>query len=344
MVRDPRRVDVHPISHPRGCRSYVVSDPASREAALVDPLLDHLKETLDALKGLELRWIVETHSHGDHLSGAAALARRMGAEVVAHPAYPGEVPTLRAADGERLALGEQALVVRHAPGVSADALIVSAPGALFTGDTLLIGTVGLRDAPGSDPEAWYDTLRRLFAGLSDETVIHPGHDDMGRAYSTLRQERTGNRWLREDDRDAFLKLYAGDDRAPRRDAPRILAANAQGLLALPGDLDSASGLEAPARSAERASARAARTPPEKEPPPMAPRELAGGLLVALGLAVAGGTVAGWLVHPGLHAVSLLAALVLLAVGLPNLEAARRRRSGGEPGLYYQGPTRIGIGD
>ena len=204
-MRDPRRVEVVPISHPKGCRCYVVVEPESRDACVVDPLLDRVKEIADALseKHASLRWIVDTHSHGDHLSGAAALKARAGGEVVMHPAAPSEVATVRPADGDVLPFGEVGLKVWHAPGNSPDGLVVEAAGALFTGDVMLIGTVGLQDVPGADARAHWDTLKRLFAGRPETTVIHPGHDDMGRHLSTLKAELRGNRWLREDDFDAF---------------------------------------------------------------------------------------------------------------------------------------------
>jgi glyoxylase-like metal-dependent hydrolase (beta-lactamase superfamily II) len=335
MVRDPRRVEVVPIRHPQGCRSYVVLDPESREACVVDPLLDHVRETLDALQERQarLRWIVETHAHGDHLSGAAALRARTDAEIVAHPATRCEGATVRPDDGARLDLGEQGLVLHHAPGITDDALVLEAPGALFTGDTLLIGTVGLRDAPGSDPLAWFESLRRIFEDRDEETVIHPGHDDMGRDLTTLRAERTGNRWLREDDREAFLALYRGDDRQPRADAPKILEANRAGLQKVPRDLTPSSGLAPPT-----APAPVPGVPPAQERPAETPAGGVAGVLVLTGALCAIGTILGWLVTPALHALSLLAALILLGFGLPALQA-RRRRKPSAPELYYTGPSR-----
>lgn len=335
MVRDPRRVEVVAIRHPQGCRSYVVLDPESREACVVDPLLDHLRETLEALheRQARLRWIVETHAHGDHLSGAAALRARTDAEIVVHPAARSDVATLRPDDGARLALGEQGLVVHHAPGITDDALVLEAPGALFTGDTLLIGTVGLRDAPGSDPLAWFESLRRVFGERDEETVIHPGHDDMGRDLTTLRAERTGNRWLREEDREAFLALYRADEREARKDAPKILEANRGGLQKVPRDIAPASGFAPPA-TAETAGG----APPGPSGLPNAPAAGIAGLLVLTGALCAAGTILGWLVAPFLHGLSLLAALILLGVGLPAMEARRRRRPS-EPELYYTGPSR-----
>jgi glyoxylase-like metal-dependent hydrolase (beta-lactamase superfamily II) len=335
MVRDPRSVDVVPIRHPRGCRTYVVIDPASREACVVDPLLDHLRQTQEVLSEhhASLRWIVETHAHGDHLSGAAALHARAGGEIVLHPEGENPAATVRAQDGETLALGEQVLTVRHAAGITRDALVLEAPGALFTGDTLLIGTVGLRDAPGSDPHAWYESLRRVFGERDGALILHPGHDDMGRDMTTLEAERRGNRWLREDDREAFLALYRADERRPRKDAAQILAANREGLTKLPRDLDAASGLAPPTETvAERAR------PPRLDEAPRTAGEA--GLLLVCGTLAAAGTILGWLVAPLLHALSLLAAVLLLGAGLPALERRRRHRPPSDPDLTYTGPSRF----
>jgi glyoxylase-like metal-dependent hydrolase (beta-lactamase superfamily II) len=284
-----------------------------------------------------LRWIIDTHAHGDHLSGAAALHERTGADVVAHPRAQTDVATFRAEDGMRLPFGAQELVVHHAAGITADAIVLEAPGACFTGDTLLIGTVGLRDAPGSDADAWFDSLDRLFGERADELVLHPGHDDMGRDRTTLKAERRGNRWLREDDRESFHALYEADAREPRKDAPKILEANRGGLQKLPRDVEPASGFEAPTETVARESRYAgAGTPDEKSSPPAA--DGIAGLLVLSGALCALGTVLGWLVHPALHAISLLAALLMLGAGLPILESRRRRRNKAEP-FFYTGPSR-----
>lgn len=337
MVRDPRRVQVHAIRHARGCRSYVIVDPRSHEAAVVDPLLEHLRETVDALASRKgrLRWIVETHAHGDHLDGAAALQKRSGGDIVAHPDHPLAAVTVRATDGQRLPLGEQDLVVHHAPGNTADALVLEAPGALFTGDTLLIGSVGLRDAPGSDGRAWFATLRRLFAQRDEDTVLHPGHDDMGRIMTTVRAERTGNRWLREDDLDAFLDLYAADDRPTCEEADRILAANREGAERVDRELTAVGGFRSPVERIE-ADLRDRKDPLAGDDDEPATGPAPTGWFLVTGALAAAGSVLGWLVHPGLHGLSLAAGVLLLGLGLPGVEARRRRRSELRRNLQYQG--------
>ena len=268
MPRDPRAVQVLALSHPKGCRSYLIVDPTTRETCVVDPLLDRLAETLRLIGEAGARAALDRghpQSRRSPLRGGGA-PRENGGRGGHAPAAPAGVATHRPLDGDALPLGETEVIVHHAPGNSTDALVLEAPGALFTGDTLLIGTVGLQDAPGADADAWYETLHRIFDELPDETIIHPGHDDMGRTQSSLRQERIGNGWLRLEDREAFRQRFAADDRRVRDDAAALLAANREGLTRVPRDLEAASGLKDPAHATEDALKRGAAWTEAPKPP------------------------------------------------------------------------------
>ncbi len=345
MSRDPRGVKVVPVCHPRGCRSYVVVDPVSKEACVVDPVLDLLGDILRILReeSAKLLWVVDTHSHADHVSGAAALRERTACDVVMHPAASGGVATVAPADGEILPIGEAVLRVHHAPGITADALVLEVPGALFTGDTLLIGTVGLRDAPGADARAWFDSLQRIFSDRDPATVLHPGHDDMGRTMTTLKHERTGNTWLRENDFDTFRERFEADDRPLREDAAEVLAANREGVTHLPADIAAASGLQDPAHATEAALKRTRAWEAPDDAPPPAPLGAARRWLLLGGAAVIVATLLGFLVHDVFHAFAGLAGVGLVGAALQGGGPRKRRRSA-EPSLYYAGPTRKTIGE
>jgi glyoxylase-like metal-dependent hydrolase (beta-lactamase superfamily II) len=320
--------EVRPILHPRGCRSYVVVDPESREALVVDPLLDRVEETerVVAAAGARLRWIVDTHSHGDHLSGAAALRARTGAEVVMSQATASKGVTRRMGEGDLLTLGENVLRVRAAPGNSPDGIVLEAKGALFTGDTLLVGTVGARDVPGWDAVAHYETLQRIVEPLHDSTAVYPGHDDMGREKTTLKAERRGNKWLRERDRDTFVARLNADPRPPAPEAEEILAANLAAVDRVPEGLTppTAPVLDTPA--ARMASA----TPVTGlVPEGLSHLLLAGGVLAVVG------TLLGFLLHPFFHLLAGVAGAVAVGVGLSGKRPAKKKAG---PGLYYTGPV------
>lgn len=337
MLRDPRRVTVVPFEHPAGCRSYLVVAPETQEAAVIDPLLTNVQEIAAALESqrAKLNWIIDTHTHGDHVSGSILLRERSGGEIVRHPEAPGSVATYTPQDGERLVFGEHGLAIHFAPGNSIDSLVVEAPGCMFTGDTLLIGTVGLSDTRTVDGKAWFASLARVFGDVSDETILHPGHDDMGRHHTTMGSERAGNLWIREESEDKFLTMLRGDDRRPRKDADIIRALYEEGATTLPPGIEAATGLTAPATVAEQAAARSRGRPEPVRATASAP--LNPWVLVMSGLLAIAGPVLGWTLHPGLHALSLVAAFMLLASGLPALDRSRRRQKA-SPTLYYPGPA------
>jgi len=206
------------LTHPQGCRSYLVADPASGRALAIDPHLDLVdrleREVREA--GWTLAHVLDTHTHADHPSGSAALAARLGAERVAHAKARHRGVARHPEDGEELPLGELSVRVLHAPGHTPDHLVVAVGEHLFAGDTLLIGSVARTDFLGGDAGQLFDTLQRLLGAFDGRTVLHPGHDYQGRMHSTLDEERRTNPWLAETDREAFVRaLTAG---APPRPA------------------------------------------------------------------------------------------------------------------------------
>ncbi len=333
MPKSATPFEVHPILHPSGCRSYVVVEPDSRDALVVDPVLDQVGEVLRvvASKRAVLRAVVDTHTHGDHLSGAASLHQRTGAEIVMSVAAESRVATRRVSEGDELPLGDQVLRVRAAPGVSADHIVLEGPLVLFTGDALLVGTIGVRDAPGSDGGKAYDTIQRLFEPLSDDTVVHPGHDDMGRSRSTIKAEKRGNRWMREKDRDNFLVRWAADPRIVPKNAPEILAANREGTTEVSAGLETAVEREAPPTNAG----------PVVAPPGMGAAPTGGfvpegiaQVLLAAGLLSVAGCVLAMLVHPLWSLVCGLVGVGGVALGLAGLARRSKKKA---TGLYYLGP-------
>lgn len=210
-----------------GDRSYVVHDGAV--AAVIDPQrdIDRVEAVVAAL-GLRVALVAETHVHNDYVTGGFELARRTGAPYLVSAAD--EVAFARDAvtDGDERRAGSLTLRVVATPGHTDTHLSyvvdVGGPSAVFTGGSLLYGSVGrtdLVDAARTDEltRAQYRSARRLAALLADDVAVYPTHgfgsfcssgSASGGAASTVGVERTRNDALVEADEDRFVaRLIAG---------------------------------------------------------------------------------------------------------------------------------------
>jgi glyoxylase-like metal-dependent hydrolase (beta-lactamase superfamily II) len=198
-----------------GCLGYLVLDEASRTAMAIDPRLDQVDQFLEALAahGARLTHVLDTHTHADHLSGVRRLAKRTGATMLAHQASRLAGPARRLAGGDTFTLGAKTVSILDAPGHTPDSLAVLVDGHLFTGDALFAGGAGRTDFPGGSAEALFQTFR-TFEALPEQTVVHPGHDYVGRPVTTIGEEKAGNRLLRERDRASFVARLSARSAPP----------------------------------------------------------------------------------------------------------------------------------
>ncbi len=179
---------------PRGCLGYVVADRKTRLAAIVDPEVEMVGPMLDLVfeHGLRPAYIIDTHTHADHISGARELKAKTVARVVMHEKAPASCVDLRVEDGDRLHLGELPLKFLHTPGHAKDLVSVLLPGRILTADALLIGSCGRTDLPNGNATRQYHTLYHTYRSLPDDLLVYPGHDYKGRSYSTLGDEKKNN--------------------------------------------------------------------------------------------------------------------------------------------------------
>ena len=187
--------------------AYLIGDEGLRAAALVDPAYrpDLLLERA-AHHGLTVRYLINTHGHGDHAGGNDLVLAQGGVRLL--HGGPGGV-----ADGEQLALGSVELTFLRTPGHSDDSLCLLArdtrtpqnPGKLITGDTLFVGKVGGTDY-GEGARREYESLHRRLLTLPDETEVWPGHDVGVAPSSTIGHERRTNPFLLRATFEAFVDL------------------------------------------------------------------------------------------------------------------------------------------
>lgn len=194
------------IRVPRGCLGYIAADPATRLAAIVDPELEMVEPMLDYLfaYGLRPRYIVDTHTHADHISGARDLKSKTTARLVMHEKAPASGIDIRLRDGDRLYLGELRMEFLYTPGHAKDLVSVVLPGKLLTADAMLIGSCGRTDLLNGDAAQQYHTLYHTLKSLPDELEVWPGHDYKGRSYSRLGDEKQSNGKMNFASGDEFI--------------------------------------------------------------------------------------------------------------------------------------------
>ena len=174
--------------------SYLIGCENTRQALAIDPGSDADQIVSIARKEtLEIVTIVNTHGHGDHTAGNAALKERTGARVVIHELDGDRYPAVDVllSDGETLQLGDLTVDVIHTPGHTPGGICLHARGNLFTGDTLFVGDSGRTDLAGGDRPSMGKSICRLME-LPDDTVVWPGHDYGPTPSSTLGWEKRNN--------------------------------------------------------------------------------------------------------------------------------------------------------
>ena len=207
---------------PTNTITYLVSDPATGAAAVIDPVLDYdpaaartgdqsIVQVLDAVRdqGLTLQMVLDTHAHADHLSGADEIRQRTGAPIgigghitkvqkvfgalfEAHDVTPDGVVFDRLfTDGERFMLGSLEVEVLHTPGHTPACVSYHVGDAVFVGDTLFMPDYGTAraDFPGGDARTLYRSIHRLLA-LPEETRMFVGHDYLPEGREDYRWETT----------------------------------------------------------------------------------------------------------------------------------------------------------
>ena len=173
---------------------------------VIDPHISLLEEYSSYLKKnqLTLKIIFDTHTHADHFSLPAVLKKKFNAPFFMHKKAISSIVDKRIRDDEELSLGLSALKVIYTPGHSDEGVSIYGEGRLFTGDVLLIDSIGRTDFQNGSPESMFDTLQKLKI-LPDETMVFPGHDYHEKRSSTIAKQKEDNFFLKERDKKIFVE-------------------------------------------------------------------------------------------------------------------------------------------
>jgi glyoxylase-like metal-dependent hydrolase (beta-lactamase superfamily II) len=201
---------------------YLIGDPATRQAAVVDPAweVERIVQTAEA-DGYTLTKALITHTHQDHTGGqlfghyipgvvellnlvdVPVYVHRTEAHILQHVPPSSKVPT---AGNQVIDLGGTVQITCiHTPGHTPGSQCFLVQNRLVSGDTLFIGACGRVDLPKSSPEDMYDSLTNKLMRLDDTTILYPGHNYAGKPASTIGEERRHNPYVQFASLHDFLR-------------------------------------------------------------------------------------------------------------------------------------------
>ncbi len=178
--------------------SYLIGDETTKEGAIVDPGWEIEKILSEAKKhNLDVKYILITHSHYDHIDKVKEIADATGAIVYVHKEDVSEIEAkgiekIKTIDeNDEISVGKTKIKVLHTPGHSPGSVCYLVDNKLITGDTLFVENIGRTDLPGGDPRVIAESLKKL-KKLDENIEVYPGHDYGSVKHSTIKREKKNN--------------------------------------------------------------------------------------------------------------------------------------------------------
>jgi glyoxylase-like metal-dependent hydrolase (beta-lactamase superfamily II) len=195
--------------------AYIVGDPESGEALVIDPAANCGGIIKVAQQNnLNIKYIVNTHGHVDHISGNTEMKKKTGAQIIIHKddaellvftppmvfkmfgAEQSPPADITVNDGDLITVGGLSLKVIHTPGHSPGGMSLYTKGYVFTGDTLFVEAVGRTDLPGGSWPVMHRSITERLCTLPDDTKVLPGHNYGRMPTSTIGHEKMYNPYIR----------------------------------------------------------------------------------------------------------------------------------------------------
>jgi sulfur dioxygenase len=214
------------------CLSYLIGDEDAMECIVIDPAHE-IGPYIEAIesKRLKLDYVLDTHSHADHITGAGKLAQKTEAIVMMNKNVEkqrkisegrgdemgiGDILRENASvtvdqkvgEGNEIKVGNLSMKIICTPGHTLDAMCLLMKDRVFTGDTLMIGLCGRTDLPGGSTEMMYESIFQKLYHLKDDLLVYPAHDYKGNINSAMGYEKMNNPFFSSRKKEEFIEFVS----------------------------------------------------------------------------------------------------------------------------------------
>lgn len=192
--------------------TYLIADPQTGEATLVDPVIEQVERDLKLLQelGLTLKYCLETHVHADHITGTGKLRDETGCEGIVPEHAQVACANQIVRHGDTLRVGAVKIRAIATPGHTDSHMAYLVNGdRVLTGDALFIRGCGRTDFQSGDAGTLYDSVTQHLFTLPDNTLVYPGHDYRGHSVSTIAEEKRWNPRFAGKTREQFIQFMNG---------------------------------------------------------------------------------------------------------------------------------------
>ena len=174
--------------------TYLVWSKKTKEAVIIDSVIEQVSRDLELVDklNLKLKYILETHVHADHITGAYSIKTQTDAKICYGSKTGVEGSDLYLKDNQEIATGGVQIKAIHTPGHTSGCTSYYTKGFIFTGDTLFIGSTGRTDFQEGSMDAIYNSVREKIYLFPDNTIVYPGHNYNGLTSSTIKEEKEHN--------------------------------------------------------------------------------------------------------------------------------------------------------
>ena len=188
--------------------TYLIASSKGREALIIDPVLENVKDYIILLKELDLRLVkvIDTHIHADHVTGASKLKDITKCSTIMGDHTRADAVEIKVKDDEYINLENLKIKAMYTPGHTSDSYSFLMDNYLFSGDTLLINGTGRTDFQNGDSKDAYNSIFNKLLKLPDETFLYPAHDYKGEKVSTIGKEKKQNPRLQVSSVDEYVEL------------------------------------------------------------------------------------------------------------------------------------------